>query len=251
MYFFMKNNCFLVVFMLLLGQSLFGQKDSIHAKMHVYKWEIAADVKGLFSGNYPSNFLIRYNKKESIKRSLSTRPVAYRLNIATNTMVTNTTGKKTDSLILWGNFYTQNEVATTLSQTTLAIGKEYQHRWNRFVFFYGGDLILRFDYLKNEFVSGYYYINNLNEIVLNTQDAKTWGSGISPFMGAKVYFTPRIALSLESKFTLLYQHSAINRHQITLDAYGNELDTKTSPLKRNELRSYLTSLSVLNLSYHF
>jgi len=181
---FLSLPCGLLLFCLCFSTNLQAQKakDSLSTR-----WEAGADLLSLFDkNNVPAaSLFFRRNYTDAAGRH---RALRFRVGMD----VLDNTYKDNASFV--------PEPKSSISPY-LSIGHEWQISGRRYRWFYGADVCGQYSDEQR------YIILSIDDSVVDDSRTKILRLNLSGFIGFQYDLTPRLAVSLESAFTIQYYHS--------------------------------------------
>lgn len=195
-----------------------------------YRWEVGYEVLPLVSGSFPQEFVLKLHSRRNNGRAL-------RLRVGLDSYATLSRNNKFVSAAP-----TNSNVPITSNQFggNLRFGTEWNKSFGKLGLFYGVDLIAQHAKSYEESTDG----NNPNITYFNT--SLNDKLGLSPVLGVKYHFTPRISLSLEATLNLVH-----NWQRTTIKTMSKSTELQLTDQKSRVVRYYLIPLNFLYLSAYF
>lgn len=194
------------------------------------RWEVGYELLPLVSGSFPQEFVLKLHSRRNNGQAL-------RLRVGLDSYTTIARSSRFVSAAP-----SNIKVPRTYNQFGghIRFGTERNKSFGKLGLIYGVDLIAQHAKTYDESADG----TNPNLSYVNT--ALNDEIGLSPLLGVKYRFTPRISLSLEATLNLVY-----NVQQTTNQTLSRDIQIQLIEQKGRVFYYYLSPLKFLYLSAYF
>jgi len=127
------------------------------------------------------------------------------------------------------------QVTGKFRNTALKVGAEKSVNYSRFQPYFGADIGFMFQQLNTK---GY---GNATVFAEDTKNAALF----SPFIGAKAYIIPRVALAIEANFNVAYTYQKVNNYS------DDSFSGAPNQIKRYRWEYFLAPVAAITFQYNF
>lgn len=245
----MKKTYLLLAFVLLSTLTFAQKKQKDTIRLDQFNHEIGWDMQHVLSNTIVSSVLYR----KRIKKTNPAKPHRFKYwRFAANLSGVFTNAQDTTIEI---NGRSLDVEKTENHGVRLSVGREWlNHRWDRFSFYFGADLVLHYD--RDESIYNTTFSNRFVSVIPGHWALPERGDrifyeairvGLAPLFGAKIHLSRRISLSVETQLNLFYKFYNIHLSSTDLSLSDFEM----LRYKDSELEYYLDQLNMLSLNYAF
>lgn len=247
------------------GQEDIPEKDASINSNRKYKSEVGIDLSAFNfimnspSGGYPSFFYRRHFNKSKPVKGLSginkTTFHAYRIRVGSNLSFEKITPPDIRDEFYNNNFYSYYYNNTINSSFFIRAGKEKQIRSTRFELFYGYDLFLEYDKIKELWIRNWgYNYSQPDQYFINEQwgtNIRTLKFGIAGVGGFKFFLIPRLCFSAEASLDIGYSKKIRENFYDNYNSSTDLQDKDRQIVKVSGIQSNFNPLFVINMGYYF